>query len=205
MTKFYQRIVLLAAGLFAASFSLHALDQAEALNPGDPLPSGTLHRPDTTAVQLEELTKEKHSILIFYRGGWCPFCRRHLSGLNDIAPELKKAGYQLLAISPDRPEILREKPPMEKAPYQLFSDSSMKVTRSFGIAHRVPDNLVETYKRDHGIDLEGDSGHDHHLLPHPSVYVVGPEGIVRYVHTSPDYKERMDPDKILSVARSLKE
>ena len=41
-----------------------------------------------------------------YRGSWCPYCNTQLSEIASIEDELKKLGYQIVAISPDKPESL---------------------------------------------------------------------------------------------------
>ena len=141
-------------------------------------------------------------MLIFYRGGWCPFCTRHLAALAETEAELRRAGFQLIAISPDRPAKLRAKPSHQKLPYTLISDSAMQAAEAFGIAFKVEDSLVARYKDSYSIDLEGDSGQTHHLLPHPAVFIVDRSGHVRYAHVNPDYKVRLSAVEILGAARA---
>jgi len=170
---------------------------------GDRIPAAGLRDAEGRAVDLRSEVQGQPTILIFYRGGWCPFCSEHLSDLNRILPELAQLDIRLLTISPDRPEILRDKPALGGLPYELLSDSPMRTSRAFGIAFKVPDELVATYKREYGIDIEADSGETHHLLPHPSVFIVDSGGIIRFTHVNPDYKQRMEPVEILAAAKSL--
>lgn len=51
---------------------------------------------------------EKPSIILFYRGGWCPYCNRQLAELKNIEQDLVDLGYQVLAISPESPDRLQE-------------------------------------------------------------------------------------------------
>lgn len=78
----------------------------------------------------------------------------------------------------------------------------MEAAKSFGIAFRVDAATVEKYKG-YGIDLEQASGETHHLLPVPSVFVVGREGTVLFSYVNPDYRVRLDPDVLLAVAKSV--
>jgi peroxiredoxin len=55
----------------------------------------------------------------------------------------------------------------------------------------------------YGIDLEEASGHDHHQLPVPSVFLVEAGGVVRWVYSNPDYKVRPDNAGLLEAARAL--
>ncbi len=196
-------------GLSAAPASEPTLPAAtpvpsKPLGVGDPLPDGTVRTPGGNPVSLLDVTAGRPVVLVFYRGGWCPFCVRHLRALAEAAPEIEAAGFELLAISPDRPEKLREHPDLRTAPYTLLSDSPMDLARAFGIAFQVEDALVEKYKDSYDIDLEGDSGQTHHLLPHPSVFVADAGGVIRFAHVNPDYKERLTAEEILRALEAAR-
>jgi peroxiredoxin len=38
---------------------------------------------ENTDVDLTELISKKKNSLVFYRGGWCPFCNAHLAALAE--------------------------------------------------------------------------------------------------------------------------
>lgn len=191
---------LLAALFSAAAFAEQPKQSAK----GDPLPNVSVKATDGSAVKLREAVKTKPAVLIFYRGGWCPFCTRHLMALNEVEKDLTDAGFKILAISPDQPAKLAETPDREKLSYTLLSDSSMEAAKAFGITFKVPDDLVAKYKSDYQIDLEAASGETHHLLPHPAVFIVDQAGVIRFAHVNPDYKTRLDPAEILKAVRGIK-
>ncbi len=195
-------ILLTALSLFTAT-SLLAENPAAGLAVGATIPDVTLRTDKDKAFNLRREVAEKPAVLIFYRGGWCPFCTRHLSALASIEKDLTAAGFQLLAISTDAPAKLREKPDYQALTYTLLSDSTMDAAKAFGIAFKVTDDVLAKYKG-FGIDLEAASGQTHHLLPHPAVFVVDQAGIIRFAHVNPDYKSRLDPAKILEAARDAK-
>lgn len=168
---------------------------------GENAPAATLETPDGHSVDLAALYADKPTVLIFYRGGWCPFCNAHLAELSKIEPQLLELGYQILAISPDRPAELQKSIDKHHLNYQLLSDSSMKLTQSFGLAFRVDDPTVAKY-HGFGIDLEKSSGRPHHLLPVPAVYIVDTSGRIRFAHYNPDYKTRLSGDQILTAAKA---
>jgi peroxiredoxin len=172
-----------------------------ALKVGDAVPDVKLRTEDGKEVSLRKLVSEKPTVLVFYRGGWCPFCNRHLQSLAGIEEDLSRAGAQLLAISPDQPGKLKETPGRENLHYRLLSDSDASAATSFGIAFKVDDATVEKYKG-YGIDLSAASGKEHHLLPHPAVFVADKSGKIRFAYFNPDYKVRLEPEKILEAARA---
>lgn len=188
-------MTLLAAAL------LRAEPVTQPLKIGDTVPDVSLLTLENTRVDLRRLVARKPTVLIFYRGGWCPFCTAHLQALAGVEAEIQRAGAQLIAISMDQPEVLRATPQREELGYTLLSDRDAAAARAFGIAFRVDDATVEKY-RGYGIDLEAASGRNHHLLPHPAVFVVSPKGVIRFAHVNPDYRSRLEPGRILEAVRS---
>jgi len=195
MLKNILTILLLGAAL------AHSQTNLTPLKVGDAIPDVTLRTEDDKEVKLRALVSEKTTVLIFYRGGWCPFCNKHLQSLVGIEKDLSDAGVQLLAISMDQPSKLRETPNRDKLGYRLFSDSDANAVKAFGIAFKVDDATVEKYKG-YGINLEAASGRDHHILPYPAVFIANTNGIIRFAHFNPDYKVRLEPARILEAARA---
>lgn len=188
--------------LFAGTLLAAAQSNSAPLKEGDSIPDVKLRTETGQEVSLRKLAGEKPTVLIFYRGGWCPFCTRHLGDLVGIEQDLEKAGAQLLAISMDQPSKLRETPNRDKLGYRLLSDSEAVAAKAFGIAFQVEDDLVRKYKDSYKIDLEAASGQTHHILPHPAVYVVDTAGKIRFAYVNPDYKVRLEPAKILEQVRN---
>ncbi len=152
---------------------------------------------------LRDLVATKPTVLIFYRGGWCPYCNRHMAEINNIEKDLEAEGYQLLAISPDRPEKLQESISKNELGYTLLSDSPANAIKAFGLAFRVDDATVARYLRN-GIDLEKDAGFDHHILPVPAVFVIDQAGIIKFSYVNPDYKTRINSELLITAARVYK-
>lgn len=178
---------------------------AEEIQPvpvGAKIPSVTLTASDGSRFDLDSATAQKPTILIFYRGGWCPYCNTQLGQLQTVEPELLKLGYQILAISVDRPEKLNETYEKRQLNYTLLSDSSMECALQFGLAYRVDEKTVEKYKN-YSMDLEKASGEKHHLLPVPAAFVVGTDRIIKFEFVNPNYKVRVDPDVLLNEARAV--
>lgn len=156
---------------------------------------------DGDEVALRTIVAEKPSILIFYRGGWCPYCSAHMAELQKIESQIVELGYQILAISVDKPEVLKETLSKGELSYTLLSDSPANVLKAFGIAYRVDDKTVARYKSV-GIDFEKNTGYDHHILPAPAVFIVDQKGIVKFQYVNPNYKERIDGDILLTAAKA---
>ncbi|MFT5140559.1 MAG: peroxiredoxin, partial [Rhodothermales bacterium] len=52
------------------------------------------------------------------------------------------------------------------------------------------------------IDVEAASGENHHVLPVPSTYIIGSDGVINFQYTNTDYHVRLHPDVLLAAARA---
>jgi peroxiredoxin len=178
-------------------------DTAEKVSPlavGSKVPKVNVKTMEDKTIELPRLLSAQPTVLIFYRGGWCPFCNRQMSSLQSIEGDLKKLGYRILAVSPDRAVELKKSLGKNKLTYQLLSDSSMDAAKAFGVAFKVDDGVLTKYKG-FGIDLEVASGEKHHYLPVPSVFLIGADGVIKFRSFNPDYKVRLSNDELLTAAR----
>ena len=176
--------------------------EAKPLKVGTVAPDAALKTLEGKDVKLRSVLRGKPTVLIFYRGGWCPFCNAHLSELALIEGDIKKSGYQIIAVSPDVPSELAKMAEKDHLTYKLFSDSTAEAMKKFGVAFRVDDETFTKYRDSYHIDLERSSGQTHHILPVPSVFVVDKKGKITYVHSNPDYRARMKGSEILDVIRA---
>lgn len=110
-------------------------------------------------------------------------------------------GYQIIAISPDRPERLQEVKKNSRYSYKLLSDHKKEAAKAFGIAFKLSDALNKKYEG-YGIDIEGASGEADHVLPVPAVFIVGTDGIIKFEYVNPDYTERIDIDVLMAAAKA---
>ncbi len=200
--KHYTQFVfggLLCLLLFSASTTSQdpIPNKAEDISPlltGEKIPSVNLRTMGNEIISLRDKVGEKPSILIFYRGGWCPFCNRQLSGVQSIMEEMKNMGYQILAISPDPVEKLSATVEKNNLGYDLLSDATMDAAVQFGIAFRLAPETFKKYKERNLLSQD--------LLPVPAVFVLDKEGIIKFEYINPNYRERLNPD-LLKLAAKL--
>jgi peroxiredoxin len=177
-------------------------DKAEDVHPlgvGDQVPGGRLRTLAGKEVDFLGLVHAKPSVVIFYRGSWCPYCNLQMEQLVKLEPRLLALGYQILAISPDKPEGLNQSLEKHKLNYTLLSDSKLDLARAFGLAYKVDPKTVEKMKSFH-VDLEAASGEKHNWLPVPAAYVVDTRGLIHFSYFNPDITVRIDPDKLYEAA-----
>jgi peroxiredoxin len=189
-------LILVFPGL---SQTLTASKEATSVTPlliGQKVPPVILSNVKGLPVNLQELLLEKPSVIIFYRGGWCPYCNTHLAELQTIEKEITKSGFQILAISPDSPESLRNSLAKKNLRYTLLSDSQGEAMKAFGIAFLAPERYA---------DMLGtaSAGQNTQWLPVPSVFVTGKDGSILFEYVNPDYKVRLKGSMLIAVLREL--
>jgi peroxiredoxin len=154
-------------------------------------------------ISLKRVLDGKQTVLVFYRGGWCPYCNRQLAQLRHIEATLRQIGYQVVALSGDAPEKLRagvlDKPP----PYTLLSDVRLDAARRFGLAYRVTakDFLTSDFFDDWVKTRSSKFPGVEPALPVPAVYLVGPDGIVLYQYVNIDHRVRLSAEVLLTAAK----
>lgn len=154
-------------------------------------PDAALESVAGQATRLSTVLDGRPALLVFYRGGWCPYCSLQLAELRHLVPDLAAAGIQLVAVSPDSPESLRRSLDATPLEYTLVSDSRAELTRAFGIGFRVDADTRAKY-REYGIDLEQASGgQTHHILPVPAVFLIDAQGRIQFAYANPDYRTRV--------------
>ncbi|RUT70517.1 AhpC/TSA family protein [Flavobacterium cupreum] len=164
---------------------------------GEKIPNSTLKSSDNATVSLSELISKKKTVLVFYRGGWCPYCNLHLSALAEAEKQILDLGYQIVAVSPDSPENLKVTAEKDKVKYTLLSDADGTLIKEFGIAFEAPENYKSV------INVHS-NGMNTSFLPVPSVFVVNTSGDILFEYVSPDFKQRINADLLVSVLKTLK-
>lgn len=152
------------------------------------------------AINLAEYIGERKAILVFYRGGWCPYCMRHLSALQEAKKSIDALGYELIAFTPDDFTNLDSSKIRADFDYTLFSDKKVSAINAFGIGWKVSDDTFNKYKEKYNLDLEFWSGENHHILPVPAVFVIE-GGKIRYQHVDPDYSQRLSAGVLISFLK----
>lgn len=196
----------LALGVATASAGelADAPDQVHPILLGSKLPQVALRTVDGQPTTLQAQVGGKPAILVFYRGGWCPYCNLQLSRLRLIQHDVEALGYRIIAISPDRPEELAKTLGKDKLGYTLLSDSQADALKAFGIGYRVDAKTLAQY-RSYGVDLVTASGQAHPVLPVPSVFIIDDRGEVQFGYSHPDYRVRIPASVVLAAAKAIAE
>ena len=199
---------LLSFTLLAQSRIAQSPDDIKPLLNGMMAPTVALHDAKGQPVELNALLKQQDTVLVFYRGGWCPYCNLQLAALREIEPKLKALGYQLIAVTPDSPAAIQASLKDTKGAaisYSLLSDSQFAASSAFGVAYYLDEKTSMTYLNTYKLNLNKESSSGKVVLPVPAIYILNKDGLVQYSYQHINYKVRLQPELLLLAARLAKE
>jgi peroxiredoxin len=123
------------------------------------------------------------TLIYIYRGDYCPFARFELAELTARSADFRRAGVDTFAISADPIERSKMLAGFLRTKIPLLSDTGQTVLAPLGLVqhHRngEPDNAI------------------------PAFLIVDRDGVVRWIFTSPYYRELPRPDTLLDAAQSV--
>jgi peroxiredoxin len=201
-----------ASGLPAEVVAVFASDQsalaaggvpAGAVSAGDKLPAFTL--PDATGQTwtLDELTADGPAVIVFYRGGWCPYCNLTLRTYErDLLPQLTAYSARLVAISPETPDASLSTRERAELSYTVLSDTGAQLAATLGIAFD-PSAEGLAAQRKLGVDIRTTRADGGTVLPMPTVLIVDTDHIVRFVDIHADYTGRTEVSDIVAALQTL--
>ena len=107
------------------------MSQSARLSPGDQAPDFTL--PDDTGqrVSLSDLRGQK-VVVYFYPAAMTPGCTKQACDFTDSLDALRASGYEVLGISPDKPEKLAKFRERDGLTIRLLSDVERSVLTAWG-------------------------------------------------------------------------
>jgi len=161
---------------------------------GETMPKATLVNLNNTEIKTELLFKVKKTILIFYRGGWCPYCNLHLSEIGRIENDLLALGYQIVAISPDAVRNLVSSKEKLALSYTLLSDTRGDLIKAAGLAFKAP-----AYNEKELIENQGKGAEL--FLPVPSLFILNEKSEILFEYINPNFKQRISGYLLLAAAR----
>jgi peroxiredoxin Q/BCP len=104
---------------------------ATRLQPGDPAPEFTLPTDSGTTLTLAD-HRGRRVILYAYPAAMTPGCTTQACDFRDSLGSLQAAGYDVIGISPDRPERLAKFRDRDALTFPLVSDPDHAVLAAYG-------------------------------------------------------------------------
>jgi peroxiredoxin len=136
-------------------------------------------------ISLKMLVEAKPSVILFYRGGWCPYCNRQMAGLIEYQQRIIELGYQIIAISADSPQRLQQQKTSDEFEVILLSDQHLTAIKAFGLGYFLDESTANLYRDKLGAKLTTLEGSEKVVLPVPAAYIVDSTGLVQFQYDIP--------------------
>ena len=128
---------------------------------------------------LDELRAGKPLVLLFFRGAFCATARRDLLAYADVYERMGWLNAELVAVSVDDPETLRQLRAQLELPFPLLSDADFAVSTQYGI--------YESDETDRGPQPHGE----------PGTFVLDAEGQLVFSQVQSGPKGAASPGEVL--------
>jgi peroxiredoxin len=182
------------------------LDQGiptDSIKAGDVLEPFTLDDATGTPVSLDQIVESGPAVIVFYRGGWCPYCNLALRTYQqELLPQLDVLGVRLIAISPQSPDDSLSTVEKAALEFTVLSDPGSRLADRIGIAFEQADQVLAA-QRKLGLDLTQVNAGGVLRLPRPTVLIVDPDRVMRFVDIQPDYTARTEIADIIAALDDL--
>lgn len=167
----------------------------QALKKGDRAPEVSFTLTSGEDVALYDMLEDGPVVLIFYRGAWCPFCKKSLVQFKEMNSSFESAGAQILATSPEKIGGAKNVEKTIESAFDVTRDENSDAARAFGVSYSL--GKAPRIERANG------SSSGKAELPLGATYVIDTDGTIAYAYIEESYRERADPKDVLEVVEDL--
>lgn len=149
---------------------------------GAPAPDWQLKDLNGRRVQLAQF-RGKPLLLFFFRGTWCPNCRKQMEQISSDWNTLSSLANVVGIVAQGQKEVadfLTRNP----LPFRLLPDPEREIVKLYGVYQLF--------------------GLDGFRIAHPTTIIINPTGMVTYCYVGQSMFDRPDPNEVLAQLRSLK-
>jgi peroxiredoxin len=125
-----------------------------------------------------------------------------LEALQQIYPEVKALGAQIVVLTPELEHYTRALHKKLNLTFDILTDLHLKTAEEFRLVFTLPDYLRELYKS-FGSTLDKFHDESEYRLPIPARYVIDKDGMIRAAQVNADYTIRPEPAETLGQLRTI--
>ncbi|QDV25758.1 haloacid dehalogenase type II [Aureliella helgolandensis] len=155
---------------------------------------------DGERVKLSELWRDGPIVLMWYRGGWCPYCNLQLRAMQQSMDQIENAGAKLVVLTPELPEKAKETAEANDLEIVALHDKDNEVARKYGLVFQLPEPIIPAYRDKR--KLPEYNGNDSMELPLSATYVIDTAGKITFAFLDADYKRRAEPADVIEAVKA---
>lgn len=175
---------------------------APGLRAGDAVSDVTLTDTQGQPVTLASFYDDQPVVVLFYRGGWCPFCQQTLSSWIDYVDDVQEAGAAFVAITPESPDAYAATIRQNDLNYTVLGDPDLSAAKAFNVYFAL-DEEQRAKLENFGIDVAASNSSGTWELPAPGTFIIDTDGVVRFAHADWDYTRRADPEEVVEALAEI--
>ena len=141
-------------------------------------------------------------VVLFVRGGWCPFCTLTLRAYQSALPRMQALGADLLAITPVPAKRCSAVAERDLLAFPVLSDQNNQVAEQYGVAYDLAPALRSLYAR-LGHDLPKINGTGDWRVPLPATFIIGTDGRIVRADVQPVAHRRLEPAEVIRTLETL--
>lgn len=177
-------------------------DVKSTIQPGQKLPEFTLQNASGVSVNSVDLLSKGPLLIVFYRGGWCPFCNLTLRAYQQRLEDFKARGVTLVAITPEQPDSSLSTAEKNELQFPVLTDDGLQLARKLNITWEQPKDMVDL-STGMGADLHKVNGNDSNDLVIPTTLLVDQKGTVKNIYAEADWTKRLEPQEAVNWVNAL--
>ncbi len=143
-------------------------------------PAAVVKKRDGTSFDLASLwdkDKNQKVVVVFYRGGWCPYCKKQMTELQNHYRDFNDAKAVVVGVSNEDPAAATAFRDSLGLGFELYSDQELTMITSWGV-------------EDYG------SG-----IARPATFVIEPGGAISYRKVGENPSDHPSMDELLAALR----
>ncbi len=149
-------------------------------------------------IDLRKLLAHGPVVLVLYRGQWCPICNKHLQEFQSQLALFQAKGASVIAVTPETQEFIEKTIAKTSIAFPVIHDEKYEIMEAYDVAFEETRMRVAFYNTAMRANFRRAHGDETVILPVPATYVIGTDGLIKFVHFDPDYRKRSNPNEILA-------
>ena len=149
-------------------------------------------------IDSELILQDKKILLLFYRGNWCPKCKKHLLSLQDNLEKFKEKGVYVIVVTPESVDKIKETTNKFNSTFSIIHDIDNTIMSNYKVAFDVNKNNVPNYFEFTLKKVREYNENENDVLPVPATYMIDKNRKISYVHYNSDYSIRSNFNEILA-------
>lgn len=171
-----------------------------ALQVGDTAINFTLKNAVGKDVTLYDELEKGPVILMWYRGGWCPYCNLTLHHMQASLSEFQKYDANLLALTPEVPDNSISTKEKHDLKFEVLNDLDNTIAGKYKVVFSLTEGVADIYEKN--FELSRYNGNTKAQLPLAATYIIGRDKVIKYAFLDADYKKRAEPADIVEFLKT---